>query len=64
MITNPPKEIWVRGIPMCGALRIVPLFRQVFFVATGSGIAPFTVRCSSSTRHTRTTYLIFTFLFR
>ncbi|KAK0202004.1 hypothetical protein DFS33DRAFT_1038634 [Desarmillaria ectypa] len=42
MITNPPKEIWVRGIPTCGALRIVPLFRRVLFVATGSGIAPFT----------------------
>ncbi|KAG7445759.1 uncharacterized protein BT62DRAFT_178192 [Guyanagaster necrorhizus] len=42
MIANPPKEIWVRGIPTCGALRIVPLFRRVLFVATGSGIAPFT----------------------
>ncbi|KAK0192197.1 hypothetical protein F5146DRAFT_1102252 [Armillaria mellea] len=42
MITNPPKEIWVRGMPTCGLLRIVPLFRRVLFVATGSGIAPFT----------------------
>ncbi|KAK0464282.1 uncharacterized protein EV420DRAFT_1760335 [Desarmillaria tabescens] len=41
MITNPPKEIYVRGMPTCGALRIVPLFRRVLFVATGSGIAPF-----------------------
>ncbi|KAK0504211.1 hypothetical protein EDD18DRAFT_491110 [Armillaria luteobubalina] len=42
MITNPPKEIYVRGVPTCGALRIVPLFKRVLFVATGSGIAPFT----------------------
>ncbi|KAK0464259.1 uncharacterized protein EV420DRAFT_1034724 [Desarmillaria tabescens] len=35
------KEIYVRGVPTCGALRIVPLFRRVLFVATGSGIAPF-----------------------
>ncbi|KAG7446907.1 uncharacterized protein BT62DRAFT_93218 [Guyanagaster necrorhizus] len=42
MITNPPKDIWVRGMPTCGLLRIVPLFRRVLFVATGSGIAPFT----------------------
>ncbi|KAG7445765.1 uncharacterized protein BT62DRAFT_896397 [Guyanagaster necrorhizus] len=42
MITNPPKEIYVRGVPTCGALRIIPLFRRVLFVATGSGIAPFT----------------------
>ncbi|KAK0441585.1 hypothetical protein EV421DRAFT_629180 [Armillaria borealis] len=41
MITNPPKEIYVRGMPTCGALRIIPLFRRVLFVATGSGIAPF-----------------------
>ncbi|KAK0487652.1 hypothetical protein IW261DRAFT_632549 [Armillaria novae-zelandiae] len=41
-ITNPPKEIYVRGMPTCGALRIIPLFKKVLFVATGSGIAPFT----------------------
>ncbi|KIY70558.1 nonribosomal peptide synthetase 12 [Cylindrobasidium torrendii FP15055 ss-10] len=39
-IDNPPKKIWVRGIPTCGVLRIVPLFRRVVFVATGSGIGP------------------------
>ncbi|KAF9013277.1 nonribosomal peptide synthetase 12 [Cyathus striatus] len=32
--------MWVRGIPTCGVLRIVPLFRRVIFVATGSGIGP------------------------
>ncbi|PPQ91669.1 hypothetical protein CVT25_012882 [Psilocybe cyanescens] len=39
-ILNPPKELWVRGIPTFGVLRIVPLFRRVVFVATGSGIGP------------------------
>lgn len=42
MIENPPKELWVRGIPTFGVLRIVPLFRRVVFVATGSGIGPCT----------------------
>ncbi|KIY43552.1 hypothetical protein FISHEDRAFT_53493, partial [Fistulina hepatica ATCC 64428] len=40
MIASPPKQIWVRGIPTCGVMRIVPLFRRVVLVATGSGIAP------------------------
>ncbi|CAA7261580.1 unnamed protein product [Cyclocybe aegerita] len=39
-ISNPPKELWVRGIPTFGVLRIVPLFRRLVFVATGSGIGP------------------------
>ena len=39
-IEDPPKEMWVRGIPTFGVLRIVPLFRRVVFVATGSGIGP------------------------
>ncbi|KAI5117922.1 hypothetical protein M0805_002001 [Coniferiporia weirii] len=39
-IENPPTAMWVRGIPTCGVLRIVPLFRRVVFVATGSGIGP------------------------
>ncbi|KAH8115941.1 hypothetical protein DFH11DRAFT_1582981 [Phellopilus nigrolimitatus] len=40
IIENPPSEIWIRGIATCGALRIVPLFRRVILVATGSGIGP------------------------
>ncbi|KAI0057830.1 hypothetical protein BV25DRAFT_1811902 [Artomyces pyxidatus] len=40
-IENPPKEMWVRGIPTGGVLRIIPLFRRVICVATGSGIGPF-----------------------
>ncbi|KZT42672.1 nonribosomal peptide synthetase 12 [Sistotremastrum suecicum HHB10207 ss-3] len=39
-IANPPTKLWVRGIPTCGVLRIVPLFRRLVFVATGSGIGP------------------------
>ncbi|KAI0030425.1 nonribosomal peptide synthetase 12 [Vararia minispora EC-137] len=39
-IDNPPTHLWVRGIPTCGVLRIVPLFRRLVFVATGSGIGP------------------------
>lgn len=39
-IMNPPTEIWVRGAPAFGVLRIVPLFRRVVLVATGSGIGP------------------------
>ncbi|KAJ7109738.1 nonribosomal peptide synthetase 12, partial [Mycena crocata] len=39
-ITEPPSAIWVRGAPCFGVLRIVPLFRRVIFVATGSGIGP------------------------
>jgi len=40
IIENPPTHLWVRGIPTCGVLRIVPLFRRVVIVATGSGIGP------------------------
>ena len=42
MIDNPPTELWVRGIPTFGVLRIVPLFNRLVFVATGSGIGPCT----------------------
>jgi NAD(P)H-flavin reductase len=39
-INRAPTHIWVRGIPTCGVLRIVPLFRSIVLVATGSGIGP------------------------
>ena len=39
-IQNPPSKIWVRGIPTTGFIHVVPLFRRVVLVATGSGIAP------------------------
>ncbi|KAF7346329.1 putative three-domain protein adenylation-thiolation-dehydrogenase [Mycena sanguinolenta] len=38
--TDAPSSIWVRGAPCFGVLRIVPLFRRIVLVATGSGIAP------------------------
>ena len=39
-IGRAPERIWVRGIPACGVLRIVPLFKRIVLVATGSGIGP------------------------
>lgn len=39
-ITEPPTKLWVRGVPAFGVIRIVPLFRRVILVATGSGIGP------------------------
>ncbi|KAG9093220.1 hypothetical protein FS749_014836 [Ceratobasidium sp. UAMH 11750] len=39
-IENPPAKLWVRGVPTYGVLRIVPLFRRMVIVATGSGIGP------------------------
>ncbi|KAH9947577.1 hypothetical protein B0H21DRAFT_737879 [Amylocystis lapponica] len=39
-IADPPKEIWIRGVPCYGVVRVVPMFRRVLLVATGSGIAP------------------------
>ena len=40
VIQNPPTKLWVRGIPTHGVLRMVPLFRRMVLVATGSGIGP------------------------
>ncbi|GLB38322.1 putative adenylate-forming reductase, a natural product biosynthesis enzyme that resembles non-ribosomal peptide synthetases, yet serves to modify one substrate, rather than to condense two or more building blocks [Lyophyllum shimeji] len=41
-IAHPPTHLWVRGIPTFGVMRIVPLFRRIIVVATGSGIGPCT----------------------
>ncbi|KAJ8515449.1 hypothetical protein ONZ45_g7122 [Pleurotus djamor] len=41
-IANPPTKMWIRGIPVCGVVNIVPMFRRVLLVGTGSGIAPLT----------------------
>ncbi|KAF9527759.1 hypothetical protein CPB83DRAFT_883979 [Crepidotus variabilis] len=41
-IANPPEKLWIRGVPTFGVLRIVPMFRRIVIVATGSGIAPVT----------------------
>jgi hypothetical protein len=40
IIAEPPRHIWVSGIPTYGVLGIVPLFHSVLLVATGSGIGP------------------------
>lgn len=39
-IQTGPSELWVRGVPTCGVLRIAPLFKRIVLVATGSGIGP------------------------
>ncbi|KAF9649149.1 hypothetical protein BDM02DRAFT_3128577 [Thelephora ganbajun] len=40
VIDDPPTQLWVRGIPTSGVLRIVPMFRRMILVATGSGVGP------------------------
>ncbi len=40
LIAQPPRRIWVRGVPTSGVLRVATLFRRVVLVATGSGIGP------------------------
>ena len=39
-IERAPTKLWVRGAPAAGVLSIVPLFKRVVLVATGSGIGP------------------------
>lgn len=40
IIQNPPRSIWVRGVPTCGVMRIATLFNNVVVIGTGSGIGP------------------------
>ncbi|KAK4443214.1 hypothetical protein QBC34DRAFT_478199 [Podospora aff. communis PSN243] len=40
IIRNPPRQIYTRGTPQFGVMRIAGLFSPVIIVATGSGIAP------------------------
>lgn len=40
IISNAPTNIWVRGLPTCGVMRIATLFNRVVLIATGSGIGP------------------------
>ena len=40
IISNPPKKLWVRGIPTRGVLHTAPIFNKLVIVATGSGIGP------------------------
>ena len=41
-IEEPPSNIWIRGVPTYGVMRVHTLFRRVLLVGTGSGIAPLT----------------------
>ncbi|KAH7160489.1 hypothetical protein B0J13DRAFT_432911 [Dactylonectria estremocensis] len=39
-IQQTPTNIWTRGVPTCGVMRIATLFNRVVLIATGSGIGP------------------------
>ncbi|KFA68354.1 hypothetical protein S40285_02485 [Stachybotrys chlorohalonatus IBT 40285] len=53
-IQQPPKHIWVRGVPTCGVMRIATLFNRVVLIATGSGIGPVLGHIQESTERTPT----------
>ncbi|KAL2136965.1 hypothetical protein VTI74DRAFT_11147 [Chaetomium olivicolor] len=40
IISSPPKQIYTRGTPQFGVMRVAGLFSPCVIVATGSGIAP------------------------
>lgn len=40
IIRSTPTQIWTRGLPQYGVLRVAGLFNPVIIVATGSGIGP------------------------
>ena len=40
LIDNPPEQVWIRGIPTFGIIRVDKLFSKVVIVTTGSGIGP------------------------
>ncbi|KAK4039897.1 hypothetical protein C8A01DRAFT_36125 [Parachaetomium inaequale] len=40
LIAHPPRQIYTRGTPQFGVLRVAGLFAPCVIVATGSGIAP------------------------
>ena len=53
MIQNPPKKLWIRGIPTHGVLRIATIFNKLVLVATGSGIGPILSLISARDTHCR-----------
>ncbi|KAL1301945.1 hypothetical protein AAFC00_002404 [Neodothiora populina] len=40
IIQNPPKQIWTRGAPTLGVMRVALCFKKVLVIGTGSGIGP------------------------
>ncbi|KAJ2901729.1 uncharacterized protein MKZ38_001539 [Zalerion maritima] len=40
IIDNPPKQLYTRGVPQYGVLRVAGMFKPCIVVATGSGIGP------------------------
>jgi hypothetical protein len=39
-IDDPPRHLWVRGVPVAGMAYVRTLFKRVVYVTTGSGIGP------------------------
>jgi hypothetical protein len=39
-VDDPPRRVWVRGVPAVGVANVRHLFERVVFVVTGSGIGP------------------------
>ncbi|KUJ08192.1 uncharacterized protein LY89DRAFT_701936 [Mollisia scopiformis] len=39
LVANPPTELYIRGLPTTGFMRVIPLFRSMLLVVSGSGIA-------------------------
>lgn len=39
-IKNPPTQIYVKGAPVTGVMRVALMFRKVLIVTTGTGIGP------------------------
>ncbi|KAJ3391459.1 hypothetical protein HDU92_009019 [Lobulomyces angularis] len=40
LIEHPRNEIWIKGVPTAGMMRVEKLFKRVLYVCTGSGIGP------------------------
>lgn len=40
IIQKPPPQLWTRGVPMYGVVRVASLFSPVVIVTTGSGVGP------------------------
>ncbi|KAF3779764.1 hypothetical protein EJ110_NYTH40682 [Nymphaea thermarum] len=41
LVSNPPTQLWVRGVHFAGLPYLVNMYNRVLLVATGSGLCPF-----------------------
>lgn len=39
-IDDPPRHVWVRGLPVASLARLEPLYERIVYVVTGSGLGP------------------------